>query len=82
MKIKAKKWDPSIKSYRPYKLPIDEVVMFTPDMNKTIQCAECAKTISFGSSYTSLHIHNSVGFGYPVCELCYVRETEFEKKNN
>lgn len=81
MKIKAKKWHPSIKGYRPYKLPIDEVVMFTPDMNKIIQCAGCAKTISFGSSYSSLHIHDGAGFGYPVCEQCYTEEAELEKNN-
>ena len=80
MRIKAKKWHPSIKDYRPYKLPIDEVVMFTPDMNKIIQCAGCAKTISFGSSYTSLHIHNHAGFGYPVCEQCYNDEAKLERR--
>lgn len=81
MKIKAKKWHPSTECYRPYLLPIDEVTMLTTDMDKIIQCARCAKTMSFGSSYTSLHIHDGAGFGYPVCEQCYADEAELERNN-
>jgi len=34
----------------------------------------------YGDGYTSKTIHNSVGFGYPVCEKCYNKELEEESE--
>lgn len=49
-------------------------------MEKIINCADCKKEFRYGECYCSKAIHNKDGFGYPVCEECYKKELENERK--
>lgn len=75
--MNAQKWNPRKHEYEPYQIPKE---WFTPlyldDMDTEINCAGCGKEIKFGDSFTSHHIHNSYGMGYPVCEVCYRMECQ------
>jgi hypothetical protein len=79
--VKAKKWNTLFCKYEPYKLPAGAVVL-TKWMDTVVSCAQCGKQIEFGRSYTSLEVHNSLGFGYAVCEECYDAESERKKRDN
>lgn len=50
------------------------------DMGKIINCADCKKEFQYRKGYSSKAIHNEYGFGYPVCEECYKKELENERK--
>ena len=39
-----------------------------------VTCASCFMPISCSESFTSLEIHNDMGFGYIVCKKCYEEE--------
>lgn len=74
------KWNYEKQDYEPYVLPEEwRTPLYCEDMGALIDCAQCGREIEFGDAYTSLEIHNGLGFGYPVCEDCY-RE-EWERRN-
>lgn len=54
--------------------PKFKITMTCEDMNKIVNCCQCGKKIKFGSTYTSLEVHNNYGFGYAVCGECYNKE--------
>lgn len=63
--------------YMPYAVPYDWNCVLTHDhWDAKINCANCGKVIAFGDSFTSQEIHNSIGFGYAVCEDCYQAESK------
>lgn len=77
--IDIARWNYKTKSYDPYKPnPKWTVVLVSHDMGLPMNCANCGMETTFGDSFTSLELHTSVGFGYPVCEGCY--EQEYDRK--
>lgn len=76
-----RKWNWKKSCYEAYEVPDDwEVKAFSLDMEEEINCAQCGKRISFGSSYTSREVHTDSGLGYPVCEDCHNEEIRREKQ--
>ena len=69
----TKKWNYKKRKYEEYELP-EGALLHTDDMEKVCRCAGCGKEMTFGSGYTSLTIHNSLGFGYCVCRKCHMEE--------
>lgn len=71
------KWNNEKGEYEPYEVPADwQCKLYEDDMNQKISCASCGKEKRFGECYTSMEIHNSMGFGYAVCPECYQKEIE------
>lgn len=63
------------KKYESYNIPIDwRTPLVCEDLNEKINCANCGRKTIYGSTYTSLKIHNGFGLGYPVCHYCYQKE--------
>ena len=79
-KNKALKWDFKRREYVDYVLP-DECALMSAYLSDIVSCAECGHKLEYGDSYTSLKIHNSMGFGYPVCSKCYEKELK-ERENS
>lgn len=76
------KWDYKTKTYLPYDIPNDwDICLYSEDMDKIINCAECGKEFNFGSCFTSRTIHSNFGFGYAVCKECYNQEIKTEKND-
>lgn len=70
-----KKWNYQKRKYEDFNIPRDRnVKLLADDLNEIINCANCGKEVKFGDTYTSMTIHNSLGFGYCVCEECYEEE--------
>lgn len=76
---KAGKWNFEEQEYEEYELP-NNCPLVCYDMEKIINCADCKKEFQYGKGYSSKSIHNEYGFGYPVCEECYTKELENERK--
>lgn len=76
---KAEKWNFEKQEYEEYEL-LDNCPLICYDMEKIINCADCKKEFRYGECYCSKAIHNKDGFGYPVCEECYKKELENERK--
>ncbi len=77
--MKAFKWNFKEQKYEDYELP-DNCPLTGHDMEKIINCANCREKFKFGECYCSKTIHNELGFGYPVCEKCYNKELENERR--
>lgn len=75
----AQKWNFEKQEYEDYDLPM-VCPLLCYDMKKIIDCANCSKKIEYQEGYCSKTIHNKHGFGYPVCEECYLKELEDESK--
>lgn len=77
---RAIKWVPSCAWYRDWRVP-DGASVCADDFSTVVDCAECGCELAFGESYTSRLIHDDLGFGYAVCQKCYVDEfRELEKR--
>lgn len=73
--MKLNKWNYETHKYDPYLVPEDWIIkMISDNMDEFINCAACGKDVKYGLTYTSLEIHDKVGFGYPVCDKCYQQE--------
>lgn len=71
------RWNNKKGEYETYEVPADwQCKLYEDDMNQKISCASCGKEERFGACYTSMEIHNSMGFGYAVCPECYQKEIE------
>lgn len=69
------KRDPKKREYIPYKIPDSwNTPLMTGSMNEFINCASCWSLKMFWACFTSRHIHNDIGLGYPVCTECYNKE--------
>lgn len=75
----AQKWNFKTEEYEDYDLPM-VCPLLCYDMDKIINCANCRKQFKFGDCYCSKTIHNKHGFGYLVCEECYLKELEDERR--
>ena len=73
----AKIWNPVTREYAPYQLP-DGASVYESDMGAVVSCAVCGREIAFGECYTSLQVHDGVGFGYAVCPQCHDAELACE----
>jgi len=70
-----RKWNYKKHIYEPFEVPNDRKIrLLSKDLKDKIDCANCGKEVEFGDTYTSMTIHNDVGFGYCVCEECYEDE--------
>ena len=77
-----RKWKYDKHKYEPYKIPDTwNCKMYSENMDEIINCCQCGKKIKFGDTYTSLEIHNNIGFGYAVCEKCHNLEIKKRKEN-
>lgn len=73
------KWDYQVHDYMPHFIPEDwNCLIYSEDMNEIVNCPHCGKKLLWGNTYTSLEIHNNVGFGYGVCAECY--EAEWKRR--
>lgn len=75
----AEKYSFKTRRYYPYFLP-DGARLHSKDMKKIIECAECGRQMCFDEGYTSMTIHNYLGFGYMVCPDCYYEELRERSK--
>lgn len=78
--MKAYKWDFKTRKYIDYELP--EGCHLITSLGDVVSCAECGTKHEYATMYTSLKIHTSMGFGYPVCEKCYNKEIEERRRVN
>ena len=77
--MKALKWNYKTHKYEDCNLP--EGCKLITDLENVIPCANCGTKHEYGTMYTSHKIHNSMGFGFPVCQKCYEEELK-EVKND
>lgn len=69
------RWDWEKERYNTEIIPDDrKISLYSDDMDKQIQCVTCGTWVRFGDTYTSMEIHNFMGFGFMVCEECHGRE--------
>ena len=70
-----RRWNWKKRKYEDYDVPDSWCVhTFVNDLDTFVDCASCGEGVPFGLSYTSMEIHNSMGFGYAVCDECYQKE--------
>ncbi len=75
------KWNYKKQIYEPYNISDEwNCKLYSEDLNEIVNCPHCGKKIKFGDCYTSLEIHNYIGFGFAVCEKCYEEEWIRRKK--
>ena len=77
---KAWKFNFKTGEYETYGLPDGATPSALCQMDEEITCAECGKKMLYGDGYTSRKIHTVSGIGYVVCERCYDKEWEEEKR--
>lgn len=75
------KWDFKTHTYSPYVPPKGVHILFSPNMELEINCTNCNDGLTYGQGFTSRTIHNTYGMGWPVCEKCYEKEWEDERKS-
>ncbi len=69
------KWNYKKHIYESYEIPNNwNCKLYSEDMNEIVNCPHCGKKLKYGDTYTSLEIHNNMGFGFGVCEKCYKKE--------
>lgn len=81
------KWNYETHKYEEHLVPTgSRVVLYSPNMELMVDCANCLRPLKMGDTYTSKTIHSEAGFGFPVCEHCYAEERadeeESKKKRN
>lgn len=76
-----RKWNYELHKYEPFESPAEVLKIYSEDMGERCDCANCGKIMTYGDGYTSRSIHNTVGFGFPVCSDCYEVERELELKH-
>lgn len=62
--------------------PTWQVVAYCQDMKAVINCASCGQRCVYGTeSYTSMrHFTDDGVWGLSVCDMCYQKEIEQERK--
>ena len=77
-----RKWNYLTHQYEKHTVPDDwHVTTYETDMEAKVNCACCGKKITHGEAYTSMEIHDSLGFGYDVCLDCYQEEMQRRMQN-
>lgn len=80
-----RKWNYEKHKYENVSIPDNwDCRMICDDMEQEINCCQCGVKIKFGEGYTSMEIHDNLGFAYTVCGSCREDERKeferFEKK--
>ena len=69
------RWNKVMKKYEPYEIPENWNCPINAGIADKINCVNCGKEILYHNSYTSHEIINEdTRKGYPVCELCRIKE--------
>lgn len=76
-----RKWNYKTKQYDQFDSPAQVTKVYSENMDERVDCAQCGKQMTYGDGYTSREVHNTVGYGYPVCEECYNDEWERDNEN-
>ncbi len=71
--MKARRRDFARREYDEVEIA-DTCCNYSSDMDKTVTCPGCGCDVRYGDTFTSRRFHDSVGFGYGVCEACHERE--------
>lgn len=77
--MKAEKWNYKEHKYEEVEIN-DNCPLYERNLDRIINCANCGREVKYGETYTSRKYHNPLGFGYPVCEECYVGERNEERE--
>ena len=65
-----RRWNYFSKKYDQIEIPNDWKVSLDCEEGKEYSCAGCGKEINRNTCFTSAEIHDSLGFGYAICEDC------------
>lgn len=69
------KWNKRLQKYETYNLPDNWNCPLSGKSQDKINCSNCGKEILYHNSYTSHEIINeNTRKGYPICELCRIKE--------
>lgn len=80
-KVFLKRWNYSENKYMPYMVPDDwNVGFYEEDLDKKCNCACCGKLDKYGNMFSSMEIHNDVGYGYMVCRNC--SDAELQRRSD
>lgn len=75
MSLDVQRWNFSTHEYEPHEFPDGwNCPLYIDDFDRIINCASCGTELKFGATFTSKRLHNSIGFGYGVCGICYQQE--------
>ncbi len=74
--MQLKRYNVTNKRYEPYEVPDEWIVTTYSALGLRVNCAQCGAYIKYGQSYTSLEVHDKVGFGYAVCPACHHEEMQ------
>lgn len=67
-----RKWNYQKHIYEDYYVPANWFcTTYCFDLETIINCPQCGRPLPCKDSYTSMEIHDEVGFGYCVCETCH-----------
>lgn len=80
--MQLSKWNYELHDYELFNSPAVKISLYGDDMDKLVDCANCGKELPFGECYTSMEIHNVIGFGYGVCDDCYKEEHKRRKESD
>ncbi len=69
----AQRWNVKTREYESYELP-EKAILYVDNLDNIIECARCAKKMTYGSGYTSRQIHTDHGLGFVVCPECHSEE--------
>jgi len=80
--MKLNKWIYDKHEYEAFEVPDDwNFILHTHNMDSLTTCPHCGKSFPFDEGYTSLEIHTDLGFGFMVCEECYLEEWKRRKQH-
>lgn len=68
------KWNYEKHKYERFESPAKRIALVIDDPDMITDCTNCGRTEIVGETYTSQQIHDSVGIGFPVCDICYQAE--------
>lgn len=75
-----RKWDYARRCYVPFLSPAGSDAMLNGNDGDICRCAECGAKMRYGDCFTSIRIHNALGFGYAVCRDCNKKEWEERRR--
>ena len=78
--MKLRKWNYDKHVYEEHEVTDGWDCKWIINSKEVCNCCKCGKEVTLATSFSSLEVHNKVGFGYLVCEKCY--QEEIERKYN
>lgn len=71
----VQRWNPFAHAYEPAEINDTwHISVYESDMQTEVRCPACGRILPFGETYCSREFHTAIGFGYGVCEPCYMKE--------